>query len=150
MRIHPLKKESEMSDSNYPSILPSTPPPPAAPPPPTPPSSERTWPPFLGMLSMATLIFPFLFFCIYCLYVYWLVSQSGFEAENISNADLTKFGMGTIALVCGIFIMSIVGIVIGLGALFGKTANKILGGIGLAMNAFVVIVLMCGFILFML
>ncbi len=140
-----------MSDSNYPSILPTQPPPPVSPPPapmppvaPPPPAKGKTWPPFMGMLSIVTVVFPILFLCLYCMFVYWMGSQYGYEAEAITDADLAKFGIGTLALVCGSVLASLVGIAIGLGALFGRTANKVLGIIGLVMNGLMLLAIVCG------
>ncbi|MBN1437901.1 MAG: hypothetical protein JW929_00700 [Anaerolineales bacterium] len=142
-----------MSD-NHPSILPGSPPPypphtpqaepPGAQPPAAPPGG-KSWPPFMGMLSILTVIFPFLFLCVYCMFAYSMVNQPGFNTEDLSAAEVTNFGLGTIALACGTLIVSLIGIVIGLGALFGKTANKILGIIGLALNGFVLLSMVCGF-----
>jgi magnesium-transporting ATPase (P-type) len=138
-------KETDMYDANLP---PGPPPQPMQPYPP--PQPGKSWPPFMGMLSILTVVFPFLFFCIYCLIIYYVFSQPGFNAERMTDTDLMNFGLGTIALICGIFIVSIVGIVIGLGALFGRTANKVLGLVGLLLNAFVLLSIICGFLLLML
>jgi magnesium-transporting ATPase (P-type) len=125
-----------MSDYNPSSILPAGPPP-----------SGKTWPPFMGMLSILTVVFPILFACIYCLVIYSFISQTGFNADRVTDAELVNMGLGTIALVCGTLIISIVGMVIGLGALFGKTANKILGIIGLVLNGLVILAMLCGFVI---
>jgi hypothetical protein len=130
-----------MSDYNPPSILPSQPPP-AGPSP-----SPKSWPPFLGMLSILTVVFPVLFFCIYCLVIYSIIGGSGYDPDRVTDAEVLNLGLGMIALLCGTFIVSIVGMVIGLGALFGKTANKILGIIGLVLNGLVILAMLCGFVI---
>jgi len=135
-----------MSDYPPPSILPSQPAPAITPPPAAPPPSGKSWPPFMGMLSILTVVFPILFVCIYCLIVFSFVSQPGFDVERATETELLNMGLGTIALVCGALIVSIVGMIIGLGALFGKTANKILGIIGLVLNGFIVLTMVCGFL----
>jgi hypothetical protein len=126
-------------------------PPPSVPPPAptvTPPKTEKPWPPFMGMLSILTVIFPFVFFCIFCMIFYYVGSQVGFEADALTDQNLVTMGMGLIVMVCGSIIVSIVGIVIGLGALFGKTANKVLGIIGLAMNSVMLLTIICLSIVF--
>jgi magnesium-transporting ATPase (P-type) len=129
------------------------PPPQAMPPHPPanpPPQPVRQWPPFMGMLSILTVVFPVIFFCIYCMVVYYWFSQPGFDTEFMTETDIMNLGLGTLAMLCGVFTVSIVGIVIGLGALFGRTANKVLGLIGLSLNGFMLLSLICGFLFFML
>jgi hypothetical protein len=144
----PFYKETDMYDPNFQpnsSMQPIQPTPPAASPQP-----GKSWPPFMGMLSILTVVFPFIFICIFCLIFYSIGSKVGFETELLTETDFMNLGFGAMALVCATFIVSIVGIIIGLGALFGKTANKILGIIGLLLNAFMLLAMVCGFLLLML
>jgi hypothetical protein len=118
--------------------------------PPPPQRPARQWPPFMGMLSILTVAFPVIIFCAYCMIVYYWVSQPGFEPELMPETEIMNLGLGTLAMLCGVITVSAVGIAVGLGALFGRTANKVLGLIGVLMNGFLLLSLICGFLFFML
>jgi hypothetical protein len=142
-----------MYDPNFPpSPVPSPVPPPAPPYPqyPQPPKPGASWPPFMGMLSILTVVFPFIFLCIFCLIFYSIGSRVGFETDLLSETDLLNMGLGTIGLVCASVVVSVVGVIIGLGALFGKTANKVLGLIGLGLNGFMLLAVCCVFLILLL
>jgi hypothetical protein len=118
-----------MSDSNYPSILPSQPPQPSPPAPP-PLQERKSWPPFLGIISVITVVFPFLFICGMCVLIYAVGNSSGFQSEEMGQGTLANLGFGMIALICAAIAASAVGLAVGIGALFGKTSNRVLGIIG--------------------
>jgi magnesium-transporting ATPase (P-type) len=143
-----------MYDPNYQPSPPPQPVQPYQPIPPyqpiQPPKQGGSWPPFMGMLSILTVVFPFIFLCIFCLIFYSIGSKVDFNTELMTETDFMNMGLGTIGLLCATFIVSIVGIVIGLAALFGKTANKVLGLIGLGLNAFMLLAMMCGFLILIL
>jgi hypothetical protein len=110
--------------------------------PPAPPS-KKTWPPILGILSVITVIFPFLFICALCILVYAVGSSVDFQTERMGQQEVANLGLGMIALICASVVASIVGIVVGIGALFGRTSNKILGIIGVVLN-FILLIGVCG------
>ncbi len=107
------------------------------------PQPKKSWPPILGIISVITVVVPFLFICAMCVLVYAVGSSSGFQSEQMGREALTNLGFGMIALICAAIAASIVGIVVGIGALFGKTSNKILGIIGVILN-FLVLMGICG------
>jgi hypothetical protein len=121
-------------------------PPPSVPPPaPTvpPPKTGKSWPPILGILSVVTVIFPFLFFCAFCAIFYYIGSQVNWEVEAMTDQNLATIGFGFLFMLCASVLVSFAGIAIGLGALFGKTANKVLGIIGLVANVFMLLSIIC-------
>ncbi len=112
-----------------------------------PPQPKKSWPPFLGIISILTVVFPFLFICAMCVLIYAAGSSSGFESEQMGREALTNLGFGMIALICAAVAASVVGLVVGIGALFGKTSNRILGIIGVILNFLVLAGLCGGFVL---
>jgi hypothetical protein len=111
------------------------------------PQPKKSWPPFLGIISILTVVLPFLFICAMCVLIYAVGSPSGFESEEMGREALTNLGFGMIALICAAVAASIVGLVVGIGALFGKTSNKILGIIGVILNFFMLMGVCGGFVL---
>jgi uncharacterized Tic20 family protein len=118
-----------MSDANMQPVLPL--------------QQKKSWPPFLGIISVLTVVFPFLFICGICVLVYSTGSAVDFQSEQMGRETLANLGFGMIALICAAIVASTVGLVVGIGALFGKTSNKILGIIGVILN-FIMLMGICG------
>ncbi|MGB7539590.1 MAG: hypothetical protein WBM17_13705 [Anaerolineales bacterium] len=112
-----------------------------------PPQQKKSWPPFLGIISVITVVFPVLFICAICVLVYSAGSAANYQSEQMGREALANLGFGMIALICAAIVASTVGLVVGIGALFGKTSNKVLGIIGVILN-FIMLMGVCGGFMF--
>lgn len=102
---------------------------------------------FLSSLSAVTVMLPSLFICTMCLLLYAVVKTPAFREEQLGSEGFTKLGLGIYALVFAAGVGSILGLVVGIAALFRKNSNKVLGVIGIIVN-FLILMGFCGVLFF--
>lgn len=104
-----------------------------------PPFPEKPKSPVVGILSCAAAALAILMVCGVFILAYSVGSSGQFDPNNLDYQSLAGLGFGVLGLCLGSVFFSLVGIILGIFAIFQKGTARVWGIVGLVVNSLIVL-----------